>query len=72
VSALVWARFFAIMLPELTDLARDLYRRHRGSADAARAELATIRDHGARLRAAEAEIDSRLDAVRAREKDPRP
>jgi hypothetical protein len=69
-SALSWAKFFAILLPELSDLARELYRRHQGNADGARAELATIRDHGARLRAAEAEIDSRLDAVRTREKGP--
>jgi len=69
VSALSWAKFFAIMLPELSDLARELYQRHRGNPEGAREELAAIRNHGARLRAAEADIDSRLDAVRAREKE---
>lgn len=66
-SALGWVRFFAAVLPALTDLARELFKRHRGDADLARDELRTIRDHGARLEAAESELDARLEAVRARE-----
>lgn len=63
-SALSWAKFFAIMLPELSALGRELWKRHQGNVAEARKELTAIRDHGARLRAAEAEIDARLDQLR--------
>lgn len=62
-----WAAFFAAILPALTDLARELYRRHGGDSAAARSELRAIRDHWAKLEAAEKAIDARLEAVKKRE-----
>jgi hypothetical protein len=59
-----WIRFFTAVLPELTELARELFKRHQGDVKGARAELTVIRDHGARLRAAEVEIDARLEQLR--------
>jgi hypothetical protein len=70
VNPLSWAKFFAVMLPELSELGRELYKRHKGHLDSARAELALIRDHGARLHAAEAAIDARLDRLGDRDVKP--
>jgi hypothetical protein len=67
VKTLDWVRFFTAVLPMLTDLARELFKRHAGDVDGARSELRAIRDHGARLEAAEAGIDARLEALRARD-----
>jgi hypothetical protein len=61
-----WIRFFTAVLPELTELARELWKRHQGNVADARKELTVIRDHGARLRAAEAELDARLAEVKRR------
>jgi hypothetical protein len=65
-SAAGWVRFFMALLPELTELARELFQRHKGHVGQARQELTAIRDHGARLRAAENEIDARLAEVKRR------
>ena len=65
-----WVRFFVALLPELTEIARELFKRHQGNVAQARAELTVIRDHGARLRAAEAEIDARLEQVKKRADKP--
>ena len=69
-NPLSWAKFFAVLLPELSELGRELWRRHKGNVEDAQRELAAIRDHGARLRAAEAEIDARLAFVKARADKP--
>lgn len=71
VSALNWAKFFAALLADLSDYARELHRRHRGDVEAARAELVAVRNHGARLQAREDGIDSRLEAVAERERGQR-
>jgi hypothetical protein len=64
VNPVGWIRFFTAVLPELTELARELFKRHQGNVADARKELTAIRDHGARLRAAEVEIDARLEQLR--------
>jgi hypothetical protein len=66
-AALNWAKFFAAILPELARLGHELFERHRGHVAPARTELRALRDHGARLQAAEDALDARLDALRDRE-----
>jgi hypothetical protein len=34
-----WIRFFTAVLPELTELARELFKRHQGDVKGARAEI---------------------------------
>jgi hypothetical protein len=68
VKALNWAKFFAALLGTLSDLARDLFVRHGGDAEAAKAELQSIRDHGARRREAQAAMDRELEADAAKKR----
>lgn len=69
-AALSWATFAARLLPLALELVRDLYERHHGDLAAARTELRAIRDHWARVPAAEAAVDARLEAVKKREGPP--
>ena len=64
--------FWLQLIAETTALVRELWRRNRGDATQARAELRAIRDHWSQLSAREATLDARLleleraSAVRAR------
>ena len=63
------------ILPALMQLAQDLFRRHRGNAQAATAEIELLRNHGARLVQEEAGMRAELERLAAadtkREKPPR-
>jgi hypothetical protein len=64
-SVLNWAKFLSLLLPTLTDLARDLFVRHGGNAEAAKSELRTIRDYGAMRRETQAALDREIADWRA-------
>ena len=69
-GAVGWFRFFAMLMPDLKDLARELFRWHKGDVEAARASLVHIRNHGLRLDIAEAEIDARMARAKADSEEP--
>lgn len=61
-----WAGFFRVMLPLLSDLARELFKTFKGDPEAAAVELQrTIKDYGAQRHEQEKLIDAELAAVRA-------
>lgn len=62
-----WVRFFALLLPDVRDLIKELYGWYKGDVDKARSALIHIRNHGLRLDIAEAEIDERMNRARAAE-----
>lgn len=64
-NILNWAKFFAAVLPELSELARSLFIVHGGNAEAARVELRQIRDHGEIRRANQRALDEALAKARA-------
>lgn len=69
-AAMSWAKFFAEILPLLSDLARELFKTFKGDADAAKFELTRqITDYGAQRREAQKQLDAKLAAARA-EKEP--
>lgn len=68
VAIMGWLLFLRQVWPDAVDLVKDLYDRFHGDVDKTKAEIRRIRDHGARLDAAEQEIDARIEAVKAREK----
>lgn len=68
-KVLNWAKFFAVVLPYLSDLARALFERFDGNPTPAVAELRRyITDHGKRRKDAEAAMDAELaeDAAKKR------
>lgn len=65
-SILSWAKFFAEVLPELSELARALYQAHNGDAERAKVELRVIRDHGKRRRAEQDILDAELAEARTK------
>lgn len=51
-KAPTWASFFAELLEDLSGLGRELYARHQGDVENARAELALLRHASKNLHAA--------------------
>jgi hypothetical protein len=71
VSVASWARFFAEVLPLLSELARELFALFKGDVDAAKVELQNqIKDYGAVRREQQKQIDAELAAARAEHKEP--
>jgi hypothetical protein len=64
-NATEWLRFLRVVLPTLHNIARDLFIRHEGDAEKAKAHLHTIRDHLGDYRAFEAEIRAKLEKLKA-------
>lgn len=62
-SRLSKAMFWAALLPDLLKLSQLLYKLFDGDAKRARLEVSRIRDHGERLRRAEADLEARLDRI---------
>ncbi len=56
-----WPVFWAKLTPVAISLLRELYVHFNGDIAKAKETLVHIRDHGARLRAKELELDQRLD-----------
>jgi hypothetical protein len=65
VNVLNWAKFLAALLPYLSDLARELFKRHGGDVEAAKAELKTITDYGLMRREKQLAIDREIADWRA-------
>lgn len=65
-------KFVALIMPELNALAQKLYQRHNGNVAAAKIELRHISDHGAQLKNFEAEIQRRMDELKAKRAVPGP
>ena len=61
---MTWLRFLTALLPVVHELIRELYERHSGSVQAAKAELSEIRDHGRRLDATRAAFEERARKLR--------
>lgn len=71
-SAVSWGKFFSIVLPLLSDLARELFKLFNGDPEAAAVELRrSITDYGAQRREQEKLIDAQLAVARAA-KEPGP
>lgn len=58
-----WLGFWQALLPTMLNFARELFERHKGDVDRARAELLEIRNHGKRLELGEAIIDERISKL---------
>lgn len=70
-AAMTWAKFFAEILPLLSDLARELFKMFNGDADAAKLELGRqIKDYGAQRREQQKQIDAELAAARGEKTEP--
>lgn len=65
-----WFAFVLALRGPLTELAHELYQLCHGDPERAKQVLRRIRDHGAVYEASQRDVDQRLEALRAREKDP--
>jgi hypothetical protein len=63
-NSIAFLRFARLMWPIVSEILRDLFRRHSGDAVAATVELRRIRDYGLRGEAAEEDFDERIDALK--------
>lgn len=57
---LPWAKFATTLLPDLVALARELFRRHSGNAEAARIEIRNIHSQKANIEADRRAVDERV------------
>lgn len=57
---LPWAKFATTILPDLVALARELFRRHNGNAEAARIEIRNIHSQKANIEADRRAVDERV------------
>jgi hypothetical protein len=56
-----WAQFALQILPDLVQLARELFKRHGGDIEAARLELRNIHSRKAEIEADRAKIDAEIE-----------
>jgi len=64
---MTWFLFLRSMMPLLVELARDLFRRHGGDVDKAKAELRDIRSQKSGVQADRAAVDAEVEKLRERQ-----